>query len=127
MPFKYNNQELNGQFIIGNTQYGSDWLPNSAQMDRDALGVVWEEPIYVEPPVYIPTSVTMRQARLQLAILNQYQTVNTAVASMGELAQIEWEYATTVDRTNTLTYAMVQLLGWTPEQTDAYFVAAGGL
>lgn len=92
----------------------------------DGMALI-EPPAPPAPPVYIPTSVSMRQARLQLAVLGSYQTVNQAVTSMGELAQIEWEYAATVDRGNLLTAAMVALLGWTEQQTDEYFIAASQL
>lgn len=81
-------------------------------------------PITPPPPPYVPTSVTMRQARLQLNVLGLYQAVNNAVSGMGQEAQIEWEYATSVDRGNPLTAAMVQLLGWTESETDDYFTAA---
>lgn len=77
-----------------------------------------------EPVVIIPQAVTMRQARLQLAVLGVYQTVNAAVATMGDAAQIEWEYAAEVDRSNPITQGIVQLLGWTEAETDAYFTAA---
>ena len=76
------------------------------------------------PAPVVPSKVTMRQARLQLAELGVYQTVNIAVATMGDMAQIEWEYAIDVERSNSITQAMIALLGWTEEQTDAYFTAA---
>lgn len=73
------------------------------------------------------SSVTMRQARLQLSVLGVYATVNSAVSGMGEQAEIEWEYGATVDRSNPLTAGIVQLLGWTQQQTDDYFTAASRL
>ncbi len=88
---------------------------------RDGNGG-WVEPPPPEP--VIPSKVTMRQARLQLAVLGVYQTVNTAVVSMGDAAQIEWEYAIDVERTNAITQAMIALLGWTEVEADAYFTAA---
>lgn len=83
-------------------------------------------PVLITPEVvpYIPQSITMRQARLQLAGLGVYQNVNNAVALMGDAAQIEWEYAIDVERTNDITQAMIALLGWTEAETDAYFTAA---
>lgn len=80
-----------------------------------------------EPPVVVPTSVSMRQARLQLSILGLYQIVNQAVQSMSEAAQISWEYASTVDRSDTLTQQMIAMLGWTEEEADAYFIEANKL
>lgn len=81
-----------------------------------------------DPPI-IPRveSVTMRQARLQLLALSSYATVNTAIASMPEAAQIEWEYAIDVQRTNPLVPAMAGLLEWSEADTDAYFIEAAKL
>jgi len=85
------------------------------------------------PPEYVPvidpppTSVTMRQARLQLLALGNLATINTAIGTMSEAAQIEWEYGLTVDRSNPLTAAMVNLLGWSDEQTYDYFRVAAEL
>lgn len=72
-------------------------------------------------------SVTMRQARLQLLALDSYATVCAAIASMPEAAQIEWEYAIDVQRTNPLVPAMVGLLGWSEADTDVYFIEAAKL
>lgn len=79
------------------------------------------------PPVYHATSVSMRQARLQLLALGHLDTVDNAVAQMPRAAQIEWEYATSVDRDNALAAAMCALLGWSEADRDAYFDAAAQL
>lgn len=71
--------------------------------------------------------VTMRQARLQLLATDSLDTVNAAISTMPAAAQIEWEYAADVDRTNPLVPAMVSLLGWTEEETDNYFTEAAKL
>lgn len=78
----------------------------------------------IPPP---PQSVSMRQARLQLLALGSLATVNGAIATMPEAAQIEWEYATEVERTNPLVPALVQLLGWSESDTDLYFTEAAKL
>lgn len=80
-----------------------------------------------EKHIPVPNKVSMRQARLQLLASNQYETVNSAISTMGSAAQIEWEYATEVIRTNPLVAAMQQLLGWTDEQMDQYFIEASKL
>ena len=72
-------------------------------------------------------SVTMRQARLQLLALGSLATVNGAIVTMPEAAQIEWEYATEVGRTNPLVPAMAGLLGWSESDTDMYFTEAAKL
>ena len=71
--------------------------------------------------------VTMRQARLQLLALGSLAVINAAIATMPEEAQVEWEYATEVQRTNPLLTALVQLLGWSEADTDLYFTEAAKL
>jgi hypothetical protein len=50
--------------------------------------------------------------------------VNQAVATMGDLAMIEWEYAAVIERSNPFVQGMIQLLGWTEEQADTFFIEA---
>lgn len=92
-------------------------------------GITLNAPVVItpEPFIYIPQSVSMRQARLQLAKLGTYNIVNNAVNMMDEVAKIQWEYATSVERNNPITAAIIQLLGWTEEQTDQYFIDASTL
>lgn len=40
----------NGSFVIGDTQYGADWLNGSTQADRDARSIIWlDDPIQPSP------------------------------------------------------------------------------
>lgn len=59
-----------------------------------------------EPPTPAPRSVTMRQARLALLGAGKLPAVAAAIDTLPspkkEAAQIEWEYATTVDRDSAL-------------------------
>lgn len=59
----------------------------------------------------VPASVTARQARLALLELGKLEAVTTAIAALPspqrEQAQIEWDFATTIDRASPL----VTLLG----------------
>jgi len=72
-------------------------------------------------------TVSMRQARLQLATLGVYDQVNAAIDTMDSMAKIEWEYASEVNRSNILVDSMAQLLSWTEEDIDTYFDAASKL
>lgn len=72
-------------------------------------------------------AITMRQARLQLLALGVLDTVSNAISSMGQAAQIEWEYAAEVERSNPLVAGIQQLLEWTDEQLDTYFREAAKL
>jgi len=67
------------------------------------------------------TSLTMRQARLQMLAMGVLSQVETAVAQAGQAAQIEWEYARTVDRDNALFQSIKTALGFTDEQEEIFF------
>ncbi len=75
----------------------------------------------------IPTLITMRQARLQLLADGVLDDVSAAVAGMGAAAQIEWEYASEIQRTNPLVPAMQTILGWDGARVDQYFIEASKL
>jgi hypothetical protein len=77
------------------------------------------------PPPVIPTSVTMRQARLALLGAGLLDQVNAAITDPA--AQIEWEYATTVERNSPLVQNLSIGLGLTEEQLDSLFTTASTL
>jgi hypothetical protein len=82
-------------------------------------------PTATEPAV--PFEVTMRQARLMLARAGLLADINNAIASMGEEAQITWEYATHVQRDSPLIEMVREDKGLTIEQIDALFIEASEL
>lgn len=88
------------------------------------------EPADVPAPT-MPTSVTMRQARLALLGAGLLQTVNDAVAGMpgveGQAARIEWEYSQEVHRNKALVQALAPVLNLTDAQLDQLFVTAATL
>jgi len=75
--------------------------------------------------------VTMRQARLALLQQNLLSQVETAIAAMQDpeksQVSIEWEYASTVERTSPWIGTMGTALGLTEEQLDDLFVLAATL
>jgi len=79
----------------------------------------------------IPFKVDMRQARLALLQSGHLSTVSNAIASMqgvdGDAARIEWEFAATVIRDDSLTQALISILGLTDLQVDELFTQAGKL
>ena len=83
---------------------------------------VWREVFALEPaPVFVPQQVTMRQARLELLSRDFLDGVDAVIAVAGRVAQIEWEYASTVDRDNPVIAAVQQQQGMTDEQIDDLF------
>ena len=110
------------------------WREQEAEVVVPELGsgeVIPPEPP-PPPPVVIPQSVTMRQARLALLRAGLLDDVDAAIAAIPDPAQrkaaeIEWEYAQTVDRNSPFTQQMAAGLNLTAEQLDALFTQAAGL
>lgn len=67
------------------------------------------------------TSLSMRQARLQMLAMGVLDDVEAAIAQAGQVAQIQLEYATTVDRDNALFQSIKTALGFTDEQEEQFF------
>lgn len=95
----------------------------------EADTIQWPAP--PAPPVPVPQSVTMRQARLALHAAGLLSGVDAAIASLSEpaktAAQIEWEYASAVERNAGLVPAMAAALGMTDAQIDDLFITAATL
>ena len=90
-----------------------------------------EEELYAEYLFSVPKTVTMRQARLALESQGLLDTINSAIASLegdeGIAARIEWEYATEIDRDNTLFQSLKSTIGLTDQQTYDLFILAATL
>ena len=74
----------------------------------------------------IPTSITMRQARLHLLDLGLLDDIEALVA-FDRRWYIEWEYANEVLRTSPLIGAIKENLNLTDEQIDTMFIEASVL
>ena len=79
----------------------------------------------------VPSSVTMRQARLALLGAGKLSMVEAAIDAMPEpdrsAARIEWEYSGEVQRHNSFVAALGPALGLSSVQIDALFYAAAKL
>ncbi|WP_034255678.1 hypothetical protein [Aliarcobacter lanthieri] len=88
---------------------------------------------YVEPEieqeiVYVPSSITQRQCRLMLHKMGKYKQAATLIEdSVDDEIKIEWEYATTIERTNPLVSYLEDELELTKEQLDNLFIEASKL
>jgi hypothetical protein len=82
-------------------------------------------------PVIVPSSVTMRQARLALLQSGLLANVTTAINSLPspqkEAAQIEWEYSQEVQRNKPLVLALAPALGLNDAALDQLFITAATL
>lgn len=80
--------------------------------------------LYAAPPPPPITQVSMRQARLALLAADLLDDVEAAIVQADRAVQIEWEYATVVDRASPLVTAIGTALGLTDVQIDALFADA---
>ena len=89
------------------------------------------EEIQANQKALVPSSVTMRQARLALLGAGLLASVDAAIDSLPspqkEAARIEWEYATEVQRSSGLVPMMVVALGLDDAALDALFIGAAAL
>ncbi len=101
----------------------------AAYLDWVDRGNTPASPVEVEPPV--PRIVTMRQARLALLAAGKLPGVAAAISSLDsphrEAAQIEWEYAATVDRDAQLMALVAAALQLDDAALDELFSSAAGL
>ena len=75
----------------------------------------------------VPQQVTMRQARLALLSAGLLDDVEMVIAAAGREAQLEWEYAAAVDRSNPAVAVVQQQEALTDEQIDDLFREAAKL
>ena len=79
---------------------------------------------YVAPPAPPVTQVSMRQARLALLAADLLDDVEAMIVQADRAVQIEWEYATVVDRSSALVQAIGAALGLSEQHIDELFVDA---
>jgi hypothetical protein len=79
----------------------------------------------------VPAQVTMRQARLALFNAGKLANVDAAINSLPspqkEVAQIEWEFSSTVERGRDITTSIATALGMSEQDLDNLFIEASKL
>ena len=75
----------------------------------------------------VPQQVTMRQARLALLSAGLLDDVEMVIAAAGRAAQLEWEYAAVVERSNPAVAIVQQQQALTDAQIDDLFREAAKL
>ena len=105
------------------SELGED-LENYASLITEVVSL--QKPI-APTLITIPPSLTMSQARIALLNAGLLDTVEAGIAQLPRAAQIKWEFAATVDRSDSLTQALAAALGLTEPQLDALFTAGAVL
>lgn len=108
---------------------GAIECPDDAGIGWSYDGKTWTAP--ATAPVPVPTVVSMRQARLALLQAGKLADVTAAINALPspqkEAAQIEWEYATEVQRDSALVKQLAPALGMDGAALDALFRTAATL
>ena len=105
--------------------------PDDFDIERLSEYRVVDGQVVLPPPPPV-TTVTMRQARLALLRAGLLDNVDAAIAAIPDetqrrAAQIEWEYASIVERNSALIQQLAPALGMTEAQMDELFATAAGL
>lgn len=115
--------EISNNYPEGTIEVGLPPTINHRYIDGN-----WVE---IQPEIFVPTVVTMRQARLALlqqGLLFQVQTaIDSLPSPQKEAAQIEWDYSSEVHRDKPFVQLLGAALGLTEEQLDNLFVLASTL
>lgn len=108
-------------------------LPGLIDGSGADIGDTWDGTSFTTPGarVVVPSSVTMRQAKLALRRAGMLAAIDAAVAAMpgdeGDDARIEWQYGKDVERSSPLVASMMPMVGATPSQIDELFILAATL
>jgi hypothetical protein len=90
-------------------------------------GVEFVTPVQPAQVSHIPSSVSMRQARLALLQAGYLDQVTTGIANMDRATQIEWEFATSVLRDSPLVIQLATALNLNSAALDSLFTLASTL
>jgi hypothetical protein len=80
-----------------------------------------------EPPTPPVTQITMRQTRLQLLVSGLLDDVEALIIQADRAVQIEWEYATVVERRSSLVQAIASQLNLSEADLNTMFTNASAL
>lgn len=78
-------------------------------------------------PVLIPSSISMRQARLALLSADLLDPINEAFSLMTQADQIEWQFASSIDRNSRLVSNLASRLDISDAELDQLFLLASTL
>lgn len=103
------------------------WVDCTNEIKAYEFQYINESFVAYTPAPVIPSTVSMRQARLALLQSNLLDAVNTAINQGGEADKITWEYATEVSRSDALVSNMAIALNLSETDLDNLFTLASSL
>lgn len=113
----------------------SPWVPHAYKLEGNELILDEKSPAWKEYCKSlkgdIPKEVTMRQARRALFDRGILNNVSAAISTLPspdkEIAQIEWEFSSTVERSRPITQMIGAALGLDSDELDDLFIEASKL
>lgn len=111
--------EVDGQQLTLEDRFHPDFVTSLVPYDPSNPPAAPETPANLVPAV-----VTMRQARLALLAAGLLDDVNQAVAQAPQEAQIDWEFAATVERSSSTVEMLATALNLDEATLDALFTDA---
>jgi hypothetical protein len=130
------NGPFTGAYIQDEAPAGESFIEVDDATYRNWFNLSYQDgQIVANPPravtPEVPVSVTMRQARLALLQAGKLSAVDATIASLTDPqkseAQIEWEYASDVQRNSGLLESVSAALGMSDTDLDTLFITASGL
>lgn len=124
--------EVDGSQAHVNDRYAADYLAGAVECSGEVQpGFIYDAGEFRAPSLPVsppPGVVTMRQARLALLAAGLLDQVEDAIGEGSDrAAQIEWEYAATVERDSPFVAQLANLLQLDEKALDDLFVMAGEL
>lgn len=110
-------QLADGNIIVATPEYIAGRYPDAVIVEDPA-------PAPIEPAV---TQITMRQARLYLLGAELLEQVDSHVNTLDQAAQIEWSYASIVERDSPVVTVLADHLELEEEAVDYMFREAAKL
>lgn len=99
--------------------------PGKAAIFSGDAWFIGDAPVVTPAMPEVPQSITMRQARLQLHKIGKLTDVQAAINALPEPpkteAQIEWDYASVVERASPFVSLLTPALGLSEEEIDNLF------
>ena len=109
--------------VPNESEYAELWQEVDAYAQVNPAMVTLEYPPPPAPP-YIPTSISPRQVRLILLNMGLLDNIEAMLAQLPREAQIEWEFAGSIDRESPLVQALIVQLGLSESDVDNIFTEA---
>jgi hypothetical protein len=126
---------LNGALVVNVAEATPEFAQEQGWIEAPSgvgVGWIYSDGDWIAPPPPPPPPIepiTMRQARLELLNIGKLDDVDAALAAIPDeqqrkAAQIEWEYATIIERNAPLVISLTPALGLTETEMDDLFKAA---